>query len=150
VEVPLDYSQLIRLQERILMHLHRIRDELMAPTTTRLLEGVARETGSAAEATLSEVTVGVERAIRALKVWDAEIRGQLQRPVAKLTVEGIPNLPARLARFLAERAQLSGFTCEATRDPERGWVLRWKEYTEEGTIRGSGQLFERPYAWLDD
>ncbi len=146
----LDYSQLIRLQERILTHLRRISDELQAPTTERLIAGAATEAGSSAEASLEEVSTHVEQAIRALKVWEAEISRNLRDPPGNLTVEGIPNLPARLARFLAERAQLPGFSCEVGQDPDRGWVIRWREYTTDGTIRGFGQLFERPYAWLDD
>ena len=35
-------------------------------------------------------------------------------------------------------------------DPVRGWIIRWKEYTHRGTVRGYGQICERPYAWLED
>jgi len=50
----------------------------------------------------------------------------------------------RLARFLSERTQFPGF-----KDEVRGWVIRWKEYTHRGTVRGCGQFYERLYAWLD-
>jgi hypothetical protein len=35
-------------------------------------------------------------------------------------------------------------------DEVRGWMILWKEYTTRGTVRGFGQFYERPYAWLED
>ena len=35
-------------------------------------------------------------------------------------------------------------------DEVRGWMICWKEYTHRGTVRGYGQICERPYAWLED
>ena len=58
--------------------------------------------------------------------------------------------PCRLARFLAERKENPAFSYRVQQDPVRGWVICWKEYTEDGRIRGYGQFYERPYAWLDD
>ncbi len=66
------------------------------------------------------------------------------------SVEGLPNLPIPLARFVAERAEAPGFTYELEQDLVRGWVIRWKEHAADGTVRGSGQFYERPYAWLDE
>ena len=65
-------------------------------------------------------------------------------------IEGITNMPAYLQRFLAERSQEPGFSYEVAQDPVRGWIVSWKEYTNRGTVRGYGQFYERPYAWLDD
>ena len=65
-------------------------------------------------------------------------------------VKGVDNLPAPLTRFIAERQQLPGFSFDVIQDGNRGWIIRWKEQTEAGTVRGSGQFYERPYASLDD
>ncbi len=67
-----------------------------------------------------------------------------------MEVEGVENLPGRLARFLAERKDSRGFSYEVVQDAVRGWMILWKEYTDDGRIRGYGQFYERPYAWLDD
>ena len=34
-------------------------------------------------------------------------------------------------------------------DENRGWIIKWKEYTATGSVRGSGQFYEHPYAWID-
>ena len=65
-------------------------------------------------------------------------------------MDGITNIPAYLQRFLAERAANPRFHYEVMQDEVRGWVVCWKEYTEKGTVRGYGQFYERPYAWLED
>jgi hypothetical protein len=65
-------------------------------------------------------------------------------------VDGIGNLPATLARFLAERMEMPGFTYKVIHDENRGWIILWKEYTQTGSVRGSGQFYERPYAWIDE
>lgn len=69
---------------------------------------------------------------------------------ASFQVEGITNLPSYPQRFLAEHAELPGFSYEVEEDPVRGCIIRWKEYAARGTVRGYGQICERPYAWLDD
>jgi hypothetical protein len=71
-------------------------------------------------------------------------------PASEFEVEGVSNMPAYLQRFLGERAAQSGFSYDVVQDVERGWVARWKEYTTHGTAGGYGQLYERPYAWLED
>ncbi len=65
-------------------------------------------------------------------------------------ISGVGNLPATLARFLDERRELPGFTYEVLHDENRGWIILWKEYTQTGSVRGSGQFYERPYAWIDE
>jgi hypothetical protein len=99
---------------------------------------------------MANVTAAVEEAIRILKVWESEIRLALITNADAIEVEGVPNLPPSLARFLAERKQVPGFSYEVTQDEVRGWVIRWKEFTGSGTVRGCGQFYERPYAWLDE
>jgi hypothetical protein len=59
-------------------------------------------------------------------------------------------MPPYLQRFLSERENQPSFSYEVIQDEVRGWVICWKEYTNQGTVRGYGQICERPYAWLDD
>ena len=143
------YTQLLRLHVQLLSQLTRVRNELGAPGTDTLLKRIKGETG--AEPDLSELRTSVEEAIKALKLSQSRIQTALanrQEPDAIET--GIPNLPAYLQRFLQERAGQPGFSYTVAKDPVRGWIIRWKEYTHRGTVRGFGQICERPYAWLED
>lgn len=145
-----EYSQLLRLNERLLTQLQRMREELRAPNTQTLLRVIRNRTGHAPTDSMAEIVSSVEEAIRALKMCESEIRNALVQEHESFEVEGISDLPPQLARFLAERQQFPGFSYEVLQDEVRGWVIRWKEYTARGTVRGFGQFYERPYAWLDD
>lgn len=145
-----EFSQLLRIQERLLAMLQEVLDELRAPTTLTLLRELRNRTGSTSLESFGRVTNSVEGAIRELKVFESEIQNELLDDPALISVEGVPNLPAPLARFLAERTQNSRFSYTVRQDPVRGWVIAWKEYTAEGIVRGFGQFYERPYAWLDE
>ena len=145
-----EYSQLLRLNERLLTQLSRMREELRAPGTQGLLRLIRSRTGHAPTESMADVTSSVEGAIRALKLCESEIRNALVEEHEELEVDGITDLPPQLARFLAERQQFPGFTYEVIQDEVRGWVIRWKEYTAKGTVRGFGQFYERPYAWIDE
>ena len=57
---------------------------------------------------------------------------------------------ANLWDDLWQRADQPGFNYWVDQDSVRGWIIRWKEYTHRGTVRGYGQICERPYAWLED
>ncbi len=144
------YSQLLNLQERILTRLNHSREDLKAPTTQHLVRQLKHQTGSPVTEQLGRVTEAVERALRAVQLCQSELERELVDTPETHSVEGISNLPATLSRFLAERSESPGFEYEVLQDPVRGWVIRWKEYTERGTVRGRGQFYERPYAWLDD
>ena len=143
-----EYAQLLRLSERLLGQLESIRDELGSGPTTDLLQEIRNRTGSSPE--LSGAVRAIEKAMRALKITESEVRKAIFDTPRGLQVEGAPNLPAHLQRFLAERASIGDFTYEVTQDPVRGWVIGWKEYTKEGTVRGFGQISERPYAWIEE
>lgn len=149
VEAKREYTQLLRLHEQLLSQFTRARDELAAPGTDSLVKQIKGRTGTAPD--LSELKTSVEEAIKALKLSQSRIQGSLtERMEASVEVDGIANLPAYLQRFLAERAGQPGFTYWVDQDPVRGWVIRWKEYTHRGTVRGYGQICERPYAWLEE
>jgi hypothetical protein len=145
-----EFSQLLRIQERLLGMLQEVVDELGAPTTLTLLRELRRRTGSTAPESFGRVTSSVEGAIRELKVFESEIQKELLTDPSEISVEGVSNLPAPLARFLAERTQNPRFSYGVHQDSVRGWVISWKEYTEQGIVRGYGQFYERPYAWLDE
>ena len=145
-----EFYHLIRIQERLLNRLLDVRDELRAPSTRRLLRSVRSEAGADAGQDLSQVSALVEQAIREMKFIESETRQSVFDEAAEFEVSGIPALPATLARFIAERQETPGFSYDVREDPIRGWILRWKEYQANGTIRGCGQFYERPYAWLEE
>jgi hypothetical protein len=144
-----EYLQLLRLHEALLNGLQSVRAELSAPDTAGLVKEIKARTGSAPD--LAPVKTAVEEAIRALKMSESEIQGAVVEVTeADFEVDGISNMPAYLKRFLAERSTQPGFSYDVSQDEVRGWVVRWKEYTHKGTVRGYGQFYERPYAWLED
>ena len=144
-----EYTQLLRLHEQLLSQFARSRDELLAPSTDRLVKQIKGQTGS--EPDLTELKTAVEQAIRALKLSQSSIESAVMKAEEiSMEVEGISNLPAYLQRFLAEHAGQPGFSYQVVEDSVRGWMIQWKEYTARGTVRGYGQICERPYAWLED
>lgn len=145
-----EFSQLLRIQERLLGMLQETLNELSAPTTLKLLRELKKQTGGTTADSFGRVTTSVEGAIRELKVFSSEIQKELLDDPSEISVEGVSNLPAPLARFLAERTQNPRFSYEVHQDSVRGWVIAWKEYTAEGIVRGYGQFYERPYAWLEE
>ncbi len=145
-----EYGQLLLLHTRVLTQLRGIRDYLIAPGTLEILAAIRRRTGADPDAGLSEITTAVEQAIRALKLSEGKIRDEGMVDYEHAEISGVGNLPASLARFLAERREMPGFTYEVIHDENRGWIIRWKEYTHSGSVRGSGQFYERPYAWIDE
>jgi hypothetical protein len=145
-----EFSQLLRIQERLLGMLQEVLDELGAPTTLTLLRELRHRTGTTAPESFGRINSSVETAIRELKVFESEIQKELLTDPREISVEGVNNLPAPLARFLAERTQNPRFSYEVHQDPVRGWVIAWKEFTAQGIVRGFGQFYERPYAWLDE
>jgi len=143
-----EYAQLLRLHERLLIQLQRTLEELTSSQTEKLLKDIRSRSGS--EPDLTSVNAALEEAIRSIKLSQSEIRQAITEHHDLMEVDGVLNLPAHLQRFLAERAQLPGFSYEVVQDEVRGWVICWKEYTTRGTVRGYGQFYERPYAYLDD
>ena len=149
-EARREYAQLLRLHDRLKQQLQGIRDDLESPGTQRLLRELRRRVGTGPEDGIAEVVAALEEALRSIQLAEAEAHEALESDAVEVSVEGIDNLPGRLARFLAERLHYPGFTYKVSQDPVRGWVIAWKEHTPDGRIRGFGQFYERPYAWLDD
>ena len=145
-----EFSQLLRIQERLLAMLQEVLDELGAPTTLTLLRELRIRTGSTATESFSRVTNSVEGAVWELKVYESELQAELLDDPVEMNIDGVSNLPATLARFLAERSQNPRFSYDVHQDSVRGWMICWKEYTVDGMVRGYGQFYERPYAWLEE
>lgn len=145
-----DVKRLLRIQEGALDQLETARDDLDSDGTRDLLRALRSSTGSAIPDRVREVVAAIEEAIRALKVSDSHSRAEFHSETQSFAVDGLPNLPKPLARFLAERVGQNGFTYSLVQDEIRGWIIKWKEHAEDGTVRGSGQFYERPYAWLDE
>jgi hypothetical protein len=143
-----EYAQLLRLHERLLNQIQRVREEITSSQTAAILKDIRSRTGTSPD--LTEITAAVEESIRALKLSQSRIRDSILEHHEALAVDGAPNLPAHLQRFLAEHNQTPGFTYEVIQDEVRGWVICWKEYTHQGSVRGYGQFYERPYAYLED
>ena len=143
-----EYAQLLRLHDRLLLQIQRVVEDLTSSQIETLLKDIRTRTGSSPD--LSEVQEALEESVRALKLSQSNIRGVIIDHQHPLSMEGLPDLPTQLQRFLAERTQLPGFSYKLVQDEVRGWVICWKEYTQQGTIRGYGQFYERPYAYLDD
>jgi hypothetical protein len=145
-----EFSQLLRIQQRLLGMLEEVADELGRSTTISLLRELRNRTGTTATESFARITTSVETAIRELQVFESEIQNEILASPSQISIEGIPNLPPTLVRFLAERSQNPMFSYEVRQDAVRGWVIAWKEYAGEGVVRGFGQFYERPYAWLED
>ncbi len=145
-----EYAQLLHLHTRMLGQLREIREHLIAPGTLEIIAAIRRRTGKDPNDSLSEVTTAIEEAILALKVSEGKIRDENMVNYEHSEISGVGNLPATLARVLDERRELPGFTYEVLHDENRGWIILWKEFTQTGSVRGSGQFYERPYAWIDE
>lgn len=145
-----ELTRLLSLQEHLRTQLQLIEGELGSPTTRTLLEAIREGSTSTLPDELAVVAEHVREAVRLLRSSEEPLRAQLDSGPDELEIEGVGNLPLRLARFIAERKDLPGFSYEIIRDDVRGWIIKWKEYGMKGDIRGSGQFYERPYAWLDE
>lgn len=149
-QVRREQAQILRLHDRTRALLQRARDDLTSPGIQKLLKQIRKRSGTTLESGLADVVRALEDAIRVVQVAESEAQQEMREHDAITEIDGIDNLPARLGRFLAERDQLPGFSYEVEQDEVRGWTIVWKEYTNDGRIRGSGQFYERPFAWLDD
>ena len=143
-----ELSGLLELHGRLMQDLQRVRDDLVAPNTTKMARRYHSETGSIPEG-MGPVTAAVEEAIRTIKLSEAHLRTEMGQSHPQAQIDGIDNMPMALSRFIAERSMNPDFQYEVFHDENRGWIVKWKEYWN-GNVRGSGRFYERPYAWLDD
>lgn len=143
---------LLLQQARAREALERLRDEFRAPPTHQAVRALGEPRAHDAGERIGRLTGAIEEALRAVRAWESVLRDGIPvRPAAVLDGLDLPSrLPPSLVRFLAERSRSVGFECELRSDPVRGWILRWKEFAQPGVVRGAGQIYERPYAWMDE
>jgi len=138
------------LEEHLRTQLQLVEQELEGSAARQLIEAVREGSESELPGELAEITDLIRMAIKRLHRSERSLRRDLEAAPPESEVEGVGILPLRLARFLADRKDHPGFSYEVIHDEVRGWIIHWKEYGTNGVIRGSGQFYERPYAWLDD
>jgi hypothetical protein len=142
-------ERLLRQQDRLRQEFLRLRTELDSPQARELRRGLRQGGRIELAEGLTEILESVEGALRSVRALEGVLRspeGAGTRPYPDLPSE----LPLRLRQFLDERRRKGRLEWTLQGDPLRGWVLRWKECTQEGNVRGSGRLYERPHAWIND
>lgn len=148
---PREHAQLLRTYDRLRRQVQGILSDLAAPGNQKVLKEIRRRTGTAPDENIATVVAALEEALRAIQLAESDTHQVLQGPGgSEVQIDGIDNLPGRLQQFLSERGSLPGFSYEVVQDEVRGWMILWKEHTADGRIRGYGQFYERPYAWLDE
>jgi len=145
-----ELSQLLGLCEHVAGELRLLRREMDATLARSLIETIEEHLDSTVPDELDRTTQAIDRALSSLHAALDEIQTNMRIPRDEVQPEGMPALPPRLARFLAERQTIKGFHYEVRQDPIRGWVVLWKEFGAEGALRGAGQFYERPHAWMED
>ena len=145
-----ELSQLLGLCEHVAGELRLLRREMGATLARNLVDTIEEHLESIIPDEMDSTTQAIDRALSSLQSALDEIQAQMRVPQHEVQPAGMPPLPPRLARFLAERQTIPGFHYEIRQDPIRGWVVLWKEYGAEGALRGAGQFYERPYAWMED
>jgi hypothetical protein len=142
-------ERILRQQDRLRHEFLRLRAELDSPQARELRRGLRQGGRIELAEGLTEILESVEGALRSVRTLEGVLRspeGAGTRPYPDLPSE----LPLRLRQFLDERRRKGRLEWTLQGDSLRGWILRWKEYTEEGNVRGSGRLYERPHAWIND
>jgi hypothetical protein len=145
-----EFARILRVQARLLLALQRVKEDLEDGRALDLFREIRKRTGEPLPEEWSLALASVEEAIRSLNLYGARVGSQLETEMPLPTLEGIENLPPGIAHFLAERKRTPGFECEVRSDPDRGWIISWREYTPSGELRAFGQLPERPWAWIDE
>jgi hypothetical protein len=142
--------QLLRQQDRAFQLLQQARMEIDTPLTRSLLKRIQGEGSEGAEDGVNQAVEAVGNALQAIQFCQSELRREIVTARGGVASDVRKELPAALARFLAERTSSPGFSYETNHDPVRGWIVHWKQMTSEGRVRGAGKLCERPYAWMEE
>jgi len=143
-------SQLLTQNGRALQSLQTLSQALDTPATRTLLGKLRDEATTDAEAAVEQVLAKLEGLLQAVHYCQSELRRELESSQGSDSLRDRDHLPGALGRFITERESSPGFSWETFEDPIRGWVVKWKQMTAAGTVRGAGQLWEKPYAWMDD
>lgn len=146
----LSYGQILRLQERIRHTLLQIRADLDSPALAAVVRALEDDHGSRVTKPLTRIQAALEELIRTTDAASREVTGELERTSGGGNEAGLDGIPPGLARFVAERSAAPGFGYETWKDPLRGWTVDWIERLEDGSVRASGRLYEKPHAWFQE
>jgi len=143
---------LLRHEAELRGRLERMCAGLGDPALARVVDGLARPEG--VRERIAALTLALEESLRELTSLHAE----LTRPEEVLSPDSgsagsdDSQLPREMAetlrRYLRRHARSRGFRHELLHDEVRGWVVRWREIADDGTVVASGRLYERPWKWL--
>ena len=141
------YRQVLRLLEELRTGLEALGKQADAPairTVAQALKESDEAYGPAAAERLTRLTRSLESTLRLTRITHRELERELMNEGSGSEDPEISELPTSLARFIEARRDDPGFQYEVRHDPLRGWMVRWKEYGMDGTIRGSGQFSQLP------
>lgn len=145
------YAQILRFQERLRHAVLELRTDLDSPAFQTIVRALEDDHGSRVARPVARVRDVLDELIRTADAASSDVSDELRRASgASELEEGCDGIPAGLARFVAERASMPGFGYDAWKDPLRGWTIDWVEKLEDGSIRASGRLYERPHAWFQE
>ncbi|TVP50015.1 MAG: hypothetical protein EA350_01120 [Gemmatimonadales bacterium] len=143
---------LLRHEAELRDRLQRMCAGLADPALARVIDGLARPDG--VRERIGALNLALEESLRELTSLHAE----LTRPEEGSTSDfGHPGsatsqLPHEMAetlrRYLRRHASSRGFRHEIRHDDVRGWVVRWREVADDGSVVASGRIYERPWKWL--
>jgi hypothetical protein len=146
----LSVGQILRLHERVRERLLELRSELGSPAVDRVVRSLEKQHAGTISPPLDRLRAALEELITTVDATNREVANQVPRFSREGSPRGPEELPPGLARFVMDRSACPGFSFETDRDPVRGWVLRWRELLDDGSIRASGILYEHPHAWMGD
>lgn len=145
------YAQILRFQERLRHAVLELRTDLDSPAFQTIVRALEDDHGSRVAQPISRLRDVLDELIRTADAASSEVSDELQRASGGPgREEGCDGIPAGLARFVAERSSMPGFGYDAWKDPLRGWAIVWFEKLEDGSIRASGRLYEKPHAWFQE
>lgn len=146
----LSVGQILRLHERVRERLLELRSELDSPAVDRIVRSLEEQHAGTISPPLDRLRAALEELIVTVEATNREVANEVPRFSRERSERGPDELPPGLARFVMERSACPGFAFETDRDPVRGWVLRWQELLDDGSIRARGTLYEHPHAWMGD
>lgn len=146
----LSVGQILRLHERVRERLLELRSELGSPAVDRVVRSLEDRHAGTISPPLDRLRAALEELITTVETTSRQVANQVPRFAREGSLRGPEELPPGLARFVMERSACPGFSFETDHDPVRGWVLRWRELLDDGSIRASGILYEHPHAWMGD
>jgi hypothetical protein len=143
---------LLRHEAELRGRLERMCAGLGDPALARVVDGLARPEG--VRERIAALTLALEESLRELTALHAELtRPEESAPGASGDAGPNqhrlpPEMAATLRQYLRRHARARGFRHEIFHDEVRGWVVRWKEVGDDGSVVASGRLYERPWKWL--